>query len=55
VKTIRMFAFIAALLITAFIFRAIAHGFTAEEPIHTATGVVAHGAATSGGLQSAAD
>lgn len=54
-NTSRMFAFIAALLIAAFIFRVIAGGFTAEEPIHTATGVAAHGAATSGGAQSAVD
>jgi hypothetical protein len=36
-----MFAFVAAVLITALIFRVVADGFTAEEPIHTATGVAA--------------
>jgi hypothetical protein len=54
-NTIRMFAFVAAVLITALIFRVVADSFTAEEPIHTATGVAANGAATSGGPQLAAD
>ena len=54
-NTIRIFAFIAAFLITTFIFRVIADGFTAEEPIRTATGVAANGAATTGVPQSAAD
>jgi hypothetical protein len=51
-NTIRMFAFVAAVLITAFLFRVIAVGFTSEQPIHAA--IAAHGAAASGGPQSAA-
>jgi hypothetical protein len=50
--TIRMFAFAAAVLITALLFRVIADGFTSEQP-HTA--IAAHGAAASGGPKSAAD
>jgi hypothetical protein len=52
-NTIRMFAFAAAVLITALFFRVIADGFTSEQPIHTA--IAAHGAAASGGPKSAAD
>lgn len=52
-NTIRMFAFVAAVLITAFLFRVIADGFTSEQSIHAAT--AAHGAAASGGPKSAAD
>ena len=50
-RTIRMFAFAAAVLITALLFRVIADGFTSEQPVHTA---IAHGAAASGATQSAA-
>jgi len=52
-NTIRMFAFAAAVFITAFLFGAIADGFAFEQPAHTA--IAAHGAAASGTLQSAAD
>jgi len=52
-NTIRIFAFAAALLITAFLFRAVADGFTSEQPIHTA--LAAQGAAASGGAKSTAD
>ena len=52
-NTIRMFAFAAAVFITAFLFGAIADGFAFEQPAHTA--IAAHGAAASGALQSAAD
>jgi len=48
-----MFAFVAAVLITAFLFRVIADGFNSEQPIHAAT--AAHGAAASDGPESAAD
>jgi len=51
-NTVRMVAFAAAALITALLFRVLADGFTFEEPSHTA--IAAHGAATSGGPQSAA-
>jgi hypothetical protein len=54
-NTIRMLAFVAAVLITAFLFRMIADGFTAEQPIHTAPAVATTGAAASDGPQSAAD
>jgi hypothetical protein len=52
-NTIRMFAFAAAVLITALLFGAIADGFTFEQSIHAAT--AAHGAAGSSGSKSAAD
>jgi hypothetical protein len=52
-NTIRMFAFAAAVLITAFMFRAIAAGFTPEQPAHTE--IAAHGPAASGGAKSAPD
>jgi hypothetical protein len=45
-NTIRMFAFAAAVLITAFLFGVLADAFTSEQPIHAATAV--HGAATPG-------
>jgi hypothetical protein len=54
-NTIRMFAFVAAVLITAFLFRVIADAFIFEQPIHAATSVAATGAAASDGPQSAAD
>jgi hypothetical protein len=54
-NTIRMLAFVAAVLITAFLFRMIADGFTAEQSIHPAPAVVATGAGASDGPQSAAD
>ena len=44
---IRMFAFAAAVLITALLFGAIAEGSTSEQPIHAATAV--HGTAAPGG------
>ncbi len=43
---IRMFAFAAAVLITALLFGAIAEGSTSEQPIHAATAV--HGTAAPG-------
>ncbi len=52
-NTIRMFAFAAAVLITALLFRAVADGFTLEKPIPAAT--VAHTAGTSGSPKPAAD
>jgi hypothetical protein len=52
-NAIRMFAFAAAVLITALLFRVIADGFTSEQTIHTAT--AAHGTAAPGGPKSAAD
>jgi hypothetical protein len=42
-NTIRMLAFVAAVLITAFLFRAIAVGFTSEQPSRAAA--AAHGTA----------
>jgi hypothetical protein len=54
-NTIRMFAVVAAVLITALLFRVIADGFTSEQPIHAATRVAATGAAASDGPQSAVD
>jgi Na+/melibiose symporter-like transporter len=53
-NTIRMLAFAAAVLITAFLFRAIAAGFTAEEQPNRAA-AAAHGTAASDGPKSAAD
>jgi hypothetical protein len=47
-NTIRMFAFAAALLITALLFGVFADAFTSAQPIHGATAV--HGAAAPGGL-----
>jgi hypothetical protein len=52
-NTIRMFAFAAAVLITVFLFRAIAIGFTSEQATHTET--AAHGPAAAGGAKSAPD
>jgi hypothetical protein len=49
----RMFAFAAAVLITALLFRVLADGFTSEPPTHTAAAVP--GAAAPGGSTSAAD
>jgi hypothetical protein len=46
-NTNRMFAFVAAVLITAALFGAIADGFTSEQSTQTAT--AAHGAVASGG------
>ena len=36
-NTIRMFAFVAAVLVTAFLLLAIAYGLTVQQPIHGAT------------------
>jgi hypothetical protein len=36
-NTVRMFAFVAAVLITAFFFRVIAHGLNDEQAPHAAT------------------
>lgn len=47
-NTLRMFAFAVAVLITAFLFRAIAIGFTSEQPAHTE--MAAHGPAAAGGV-----
>ena len=52
-NTIRMFAFAAAVLMTALLFGMFADAFTSEQPIHAATAV--HGAAAPGGPKSAAD
>ena len=53
-NTIRMYAFVAAVLITAFLFRVLADGFTSEEhPAHAA--IATHAAAVAGGPLSAAD
>jgi hypothetical protein len=38
-NTIRMFAFVAAVLIIAFLLRMIADGFAGKLPVHGATGV----------------
>jgi hypothetical protein len=40
-NTIRMFVFVAAVLIIAFVFRVIAYVSTAQEPFHPATGTAA--------------
>jgi hypothetical protein len=50
---IRMFAFTAAVLMTAFVFRVLADGFSSEQPIHAA--IAPHEVAASGGPRSAAD
>jgi hypothetical protein len=52
-NTIRMLAFAAALLITAFLFGVIADSFSFEQSTYPAT--AAHGAAASGGPNSAAE
>ena len=52
---VRMFAIVAAVLITAFLFTMFADGLTSEQPVHAATSVAANGAATSDSPQSAAD
>ena len=46
-NTNRMFAFVAAVLITAALFGAIADGFTSEQTTQSST--AAHGAVASGG------
>jgi hypothetical protein len=51
----RMFAFVAAVLITVSIFSVIADGFTFEQPLHATIGVAATGAATSDDSKTAAD
>jgi hypothetical protein len=50
---IRMFAFSSAVLITAFLLRAIADGFPSEPPTHGA--IAAHRSAAPAGPKSAAD
>jgi hypothetical protein len=50
-NTIRMFAFVVAVLITAYFLRAIADGFAVEEPIPAT--IAAHGAASDGPKSSA--
>jgi hypothetical protein len=52
-NTIRMFAFAAAVLMTALLFGMFADAFTSEQPIHATTAV--HGAAAPGGPKSATD
>jgi hypothetical protein len=52
-NTIRMAAFAAAVLITAFLFRAMADGFTYPQPIDDAT--LVHGAAAAHSQKTAAD
>jgi hypothetical protein len=52
-NTVRMFAFVAAVLITAFLFRVVADGFPSEQPAHAATAT--HAATAAGGPISAAD
>lgn len=52
-NTIRMFAFAAALLITAALFAFVADGLAFEPPVDTTT--AAHTAAGSGAPRSAAD
>lgn len=37
-NTIRMFAFIASVLLTAFLLRVIAYGLTVQQPIHGSNG-----------------
>jgi hypothetical protein len=51
-NAIRMFAFAAAVLMTALLFRVFADAFSSEQPIHAATAV--HGAAAPGGPKSPA-
>jgi hypothetical protein len=46
-NTTRMFAFAAAVLMTALLFGVFADAFASEQPIHTATAV--HGTAAPGG------
>jgi hypothetical protein len=46
-NAIRMFAFAAAVLMTALLFRVFADAFASEQPIHAATAV--HTAAAPGG------
>jgi hypothetical protein len=51
----RMFAFLAAVLITVSIFSVIADGFTFEQPRSVSIGVAATGAAASDDAKTAAD
>jgi hypothetical protein len=51
----RMFAFVAAVLITVSIFRVIADGFTFAQPLRATIGVAATGAAASDDTKTAAD
>jgi len=52
-NTLRMFAFAVAVLITAFLFRAIAIGFTSEQSARTE--MAAHGPVAAGGAKTAPD
>jgi hypothetical protein len=54
-NSVRMIAFVAAVLITASLFRVIADGFTLEQPLHIAIGEPASAAAASGSLKTAAE
>jgi hypothetical protein len=54
-NSIRVIAFVAAVLITASLFRGIADGFTLEQPLRITIGQPASGAAASGGPKTAAD
>jgi hypothetical protein len=51
----RLFAFVAAVLITVSIFRVIADGLTFEQPLNATTSVAASGAAASDDPKAAAD
>jgi hypothetical protein len=54
-NSIRMLAFVAAVLITVSLFRVIGDGFTLEQPLRIAIGEPASGAAASVGPKTAAD
>jgi archaellum component FlaG (FlaF/FlaG flagellin family) len=54
-KSTRMIAFVAAVLITASLFRVIADGFTLEQPLRIEMGEPSSRAAASVGPKTAAD
>jgi hypothetical protein len=54
-NSIRVIAFVAAVLITASLFRGVADGFTLEQPLRITIGEPASGAAASNGPKTAAD
>jgi hypothetical protein len=54
-NSIRVIAFVAAVLITATLFRGIADGFTLEQPLRIAIGEPASGAAPSNAPKTAPD